>query len=252
MAFQVHEAILFSIRVPGFRFSWCSELVSRQVFSSPIRCDLFAMSCLQIISSFLIHCESSESLVDFEKKYAIGSSVYMKRFWLNPEVKKCQFVWRTNIGVRGNTFLWCRLSMIWQENQKWRHKMKRAQNFETRKNIADVFNQLARLIFFWGWRPRLHCNSIDTLFLIEVLKTTWFHPKSSHLYSLTPVAKLVRQNKQYLRLALIGDATIRTKYQFRTKDRFGPKKNSAQNFNYFQLLINISVYKIFNNCKSSC
>ena len=29
-----------------------------------------------------------------------------------------------------------------------------------------------------------------------------------------------------------GDATIRTKYQIRTRDRFGPKTNSAQNFNY--------------------
>ena len=29
-----------------------------------------------------------------------------------------------------------------------------------------------------------------------------------------------------------GDATIRTKYQIRTRDRFGPKTNSAQTFNY--------------------
>ena len=29
-----------------------------------------------------------------------------------------------------------------------------------------------------------------------------------------------------------GDATIRTKCQIRTRDRFGPKTNSAQNFNY--------------------
>ena len=28
------------------------------------------------------------------------------------------------------------------------------------------------------------------------------------------------------------DATIRTKYQIRTRDRFGPKTNSAQNLNY--------------------
>ena len=29
-----------------------------------------------------------------------------------------------------------------------------------------------------------------------------------------------------------GDATIRTKYQIRTRDGFGPNTNSAQNFNY--------------------
>ena len=29
-----------------------------------------------------------------------------------------------------------------------------------------------------------------------------------------------------------GDATIRTKYQIRTRDRFGPKTNSAHNFSY--------------------
>ena len=29
-----------------------------------------------------------------------------------------------------------------------------------------------------------------------------------------------------------GDATIRTKYQILTRDTFGPKTNSAQNFNY--------------------
>ena len=29
-----------------------------------------------------------------------------------------------------------------------------------------------------------------------------------------------------------GDATIRTKYQIRTRDTFGPNTNSAQNFNY--------------------
>ena len=34
-----------------------------------------------------------------------------------------------------------------------------------------------------------------------------------------------------------GDGIIRTKYQIRTRDRFGPKTNSAQKFNYLWLVI---------------
>ena len=48
-----------------------------------------------------------------------------------------------------------------------------------------------------------------------------------------------------------GDATARTKYQIRTRHRFGPKTNLAQNFNYLRLVISSSVYKIFDNCSSS-
>ena len=48
-----------------------------------------------------------------------------------------------------------------------------------------------------------------------------------------------------------GDATIRIKYQIRTKNKFGSKTNSAQIFNYLQFVIFSSVYKILNNCRSS-
>ena len=47
------------------------------------------------------------------------------------------------------------------------------------------------------------------------------------------------------------DATNRTKYQIRTRDRFGPKTNSAQNFNYLHLVIVSNVYKKYENCNSS-
>ena len=49
----------------------------------------------------------------------------------------------------------------------------------------------------------------------------------------------------------IGDATVRTKYQIRTRDRFRPKKNLAQNYNYHKLVVISSVYKISDNCNSS-
>ena len=54
---------------------------------------------------------------------------------------------------------------------------------------------------------------------------------SPGIYALTHINNILFHTlKSYIRLK--GDATIRTKYQIRTRDRFGPKTNSAQNFNY--------------------
>ena len=48
-----------------------------------------------------------------------------------------------------------------------------------------------------------------------------------------------------------GAVTIRIKYQIRTRDILGPMTNSAQSFNYLQLLEYSNVYKIFDKCWSS-
>ena len=44
--------------------------------------------------------------------------------------------------------------------------------------------------------------------------------------------KSAAKNKKYTPVLQIGDATIRTKYQIRTRDRFAPNTNSAQKIIY--------------------
>ena len=61
---------------------------------------------------------------------------------------------------------------------------------------------------------------------------------SSSLISRSRLGLVVRLQLSVLQLILNGDATIRTKYQIRTKVEFGPKTNSDPNFNYLVIKSN--------------